>query len=89
MPDKKFDVQALFDVQGRTAVITRGSGHLGRVMASVEQMILLADFGVSTQVISEQQHLAPLLSTLLDVSADDACAQKKADVLVCERNGLP
>ena len=29
MPDKKFDIQALFDVRGRTAVITGGSGHLG------------------------------------------------------------
>jgi NAD(P)-dependent dehydrogenase (short-subunit alcohol dehydrogenase family) len=34
MPDKRFDVQALFDVRGRTAVITGGSGHFGRAMAS-------------------------------------------------------
>jgi NAD(P)-dependent dehydrogenase (short-subunit alcohol dehydrogenase family) len=34
MLERKFDVQALFDVRGRTAVITGGSGHLGRVMAS-------------------------------------------------------
>lgn len=34
MPDKRDDVQACFDVRGRTAVITGGSGHLGRVMAA-------------------------------------------------------
>ena len=34
MPEKRFDVQARFDVRGRTAVITGGSGHFGRVMAS-------------------------------------------------------
>src|SRR5690242_8766019 len=34
MTDKSFDVQAGFNVRGRTAVITGGSGHLGRAMAS-------------------------------------------------------
>lgn len=34
MPDKEFDAQALFDVRGRTAVITGGSGQLGQAMAA-------------------------------------------------------
>jgi len=34
MPETRFDWQALFDVRDRTAVITGGSGHLGRAMAS-------------------------------------------------------
>ena len=29
MPEKSFDVQALFDVRARTAVIAGGSGVLG------------------------------------------------------------
>jgi NAD(P)-dependent dehydrogenase (short-subunit alcohol dehydrogenase family) len=33
MSDKSFDVQSLFDVRDRTAVITGGSGHFGRAMA--------------------------------------------------------
>ena len=33
MPEKSFDVQVLFDVRDRTAVITGGSGVLGSVMA--------------------------------------------------------
>jgi NAD(P)-dependent dehydrogenase (short-subunit alcohol dehydrogenase family) len=47
MPDKKFDVQAGFDVRGRTAVITGGSGVLGSVMASA-----LAQAGARVAVLS-------------------------------------
>jgi NAD(P)-dependent dehydrogenase (short-subunit alcohol dehydrogenase family) len=46
MPERKFDVQKLFDVRGRTAVITGGSGHLGRVMA-----FALAQAGVQVAVL--------------------------------------
>src|SRR5215469_8863172 len=31
---ERFDLQALFDVRGRTAAITGGSGHFGRAMAA-------------------------------------------------------
>jgi NAD(P)-dependent dehydrogenase (short-subunit alcohol dehydrogenase family) len=34
MSEKKVDVQARFEVRGRTAVVTGGSGHLGRAMAA-------------------------------------------------------
>jgi NAD(P)-dependent dehydrogenase (short-subunit alcohol dehydrogenase family) len=34
MSEKRIDVQSLFDVSGRTAMITGGSGHLGRAMAA-------------------------------------------------------
>ncbi|TMD74519.1 MAG: SDR family oxidoreductase [Chloroflexi bacterium] len=47
MPGKSFDVQTLFDMRGRTAVITGGSGHLGRVMASA-----LARAGVQVAILS-------------------------------------
>ena len=47
MPDKKVDLQTCFDVRGRTAVITGGSGHLGRVMASA-----LAQAGVQVAILA-------------------------------------
>jgi NAD(P)-dependent dehydrogenase (short-subunit alcohol dehydrogenase family) len=46
MPEKKFDAQALFDVPGRTAVITGGSGYFGRAMASA-----LAQAGVKVAIL--------------------------------------
>ncbi len=47
MPERKFDLQARFDVRGRTAVITGGSGVLGSVMAHA-----LAKAGVRVAILS-------------------------------------
>src|SRR5947208_15046265 len=57
MPDKRFDVQALFDVRGRTAVITGGSGHLGRAMASD-----LAQAGAQVAILGRHVETAQTLS---------------------------
>ncbi|HYT33886.1 MAG TPA: SDR family oxidoreductase [Ktedonobacteraceae bacterium] len=46
MPERRFDVQSLFDIQGQTAVITGGSGQLGQAMASA-----LARAGVQVAVL--------------------------------------
>ena len=58
MPDKRFDVQALFDVRGRTAVITGGSGYFGRAMAFAlaqagAQVALLARHAQTTKTVAE------------------------------------
>ena len=53
MPDKQFDVQALFDMRGRTTVVTGGSGHLGRVMASA-----LAQAGVKVAILGRHEETA-------------------------------
>jgi NAD(P)-dependent dehydrogenase (short-subunit alcohol dehydrogenase family) len=47
MPERKFDLQARFDVRGLTAVITGGSGVLGSVMAHA-----LAKAGVRVAILS-------------------------------------
>ena len=48
MPDTRLNVHARFDVRGRTAVITGGSGHLGRAMASA-----LAQAGVQVAILGQ------------------------------------
>jgi NAD(P)-dependent dehydrogenase (short-subunit alcohol dehydrogenase family) len=58
MPERKFDVQARFDVQGRTAVITGGSGYLGRAMASAlaqagVQVAILGRHGETAQTVAQ------------------------------------
>jgi NAD(P)-dependent dehydrogenase (short-subunit alcohol dehydrogenase family) len=58
MPDKRFDVQVLFDVRGRTAVITGGSGYFGRAMASAlaqagAQVAILARHAETTKTVAE------------------------------------
>jgi NAD(P)-dependent dehydrogenase (short-subunit alcohol dehydrogenase family) len=58
MSDKSFDVQAGFDVRGRSVVITGGSGHLGRVMASAlaqagAQVAILARHVETVQKVAE------------------------------------
>lgn len=45
MPER-FELQALFDVRGRTAVITGGSGYFGRAMAAA-----LAQSGVRVAIL--------------------------------------
>ncbi len=53
MPEKNLDIHTLFDVRGRTAVITGGSGYLGRVMASA-----LAQVGVQVAILGTHQEKA-------------------------------
>ena len=58
MPDKSVDVQARFDVRGRTAVITGGSGYLGRAMAEAlaqagAQVAILARHGETAQTVAQ------------------------------------
>jgi NAD(P)-dependent dehydrogenase (short-subunit alcohol dehydrogenase family) len=58
MTDKSFDVQAGFNVRGRSVVITGGSGHLGRVMASAlaqagAQVAILARHVETVQKVAE------------------------------------
>src|SRR6266702_3062872 len=47
MPEKSFDVEVLFDVRGRTAVITGGSGVLGSAMTHT-----LSKAGVRVAILS-------------------------------------
>ena len=63
MPDKGFDVQALFDVRGLTAVITGGSGVLGSAIAYA-----LAKTGVSVAVMS--LHVASSTKVVESIRAD-------------------
>ncbi|TMC39850.1 MAG: SDR family NAD(P)-dependent oxidoreductase, partial [Chloroflexi bacterium] len=63
MPDTRSDLQVLFDVRGRTAVITGGSGVLGRVMAHA-----LAKAGVRVAILS--LHAASSAKVVETIRAD-------------------
>ena len=63
MPDKNFDAQTLFDIQGQTAVITGGSGGLGSIMA-----FALAGAGARVAVIS--LHAASSAKVVETIRAD-------------------
>ena len=52
-PDTQMDWQALFGAGGRTAVITGGSGHLGRAMAAV-----LARAGAQVAILARHEETA-------------------------------
>ncbi len=67
MPDKRFDVQALFDVRGRTAVITGGSGHFGRAMA-----LALAQAGAQVAILG--RHLETAQKVAEAIQAEDGSA---------------
>jgi len=58
MPEMRLDVQARFDVRGCTAVITGGSGHLGRAMAVAlaradVQVAILGRHAETAQAVAE------------------------------------
>ena len=67
MPDKRFDVQALFDVRGRTAVVTGGSGHLGRVMASA-----LAQAGAQVAILGRHVETAQTVAKTIQAEGGSA-----------------
>src|SRR6266702_7364074 len=67
MPEKSFDVQALFDVRGRTAVITGGSGHFGRAMA-----LALAQAGAQVAILG--RHLETAQKVAEAIQAEDGSA---------------
>ncbi|MGH2498191.1 MAG: SDR family oxidoreductase [Ktedonobacteraceae bacterium] len=67
MPERKFDVQALFDVRGRTAVITGGSGHLGRVMASA-----LAQAGAQVAILGRHLETAQTVARTIQTEGGKA-----------------
>jgi NAD(P)-dependent dehydrogenase (short-subunit alcohol dehydrogenase family) len=60
MSEQRFDVQARFDVRGRTAVITGGSGQLGRVMA-----VALAQAGAQVAVLGRHAQTAQAVATTI------------------------
>ena len=67
MPDTRFDTQALFDVRGRTAVITGGSGHLGRAMASA-----LAQAGVQVAILGRHAQTAQTVAATIQAEGGTA-----------------
>jgi NAD(P)-dependent dehydrogenase (short-subunit alcohol dehydrogenase family) len=67
MPEKRFDVQTLFDVRGHTAVITGGSGHLGRVMASA-----LAQEGVQVAILGRHVETAKKVAQTIQAEGGTA-----------------
>lgn len=67
MPDKRSDVQALFDVRGRTAVITGGSGYLGRAMASA-----LAQAGMRVAILGRHLETAQTVAETIQTEGGKA-----------------
>jgi len=67
MPDIQLDVQALFDVRGRTAVITGGSGHLGRAMASA-----LAQAGAQVAILGRRAQNAQTVAQAIEARGGTA-----------------
>src|SRR5436190_5131177 len=67
MPEKRFDVQALFDVRGRTAVITGGSGHLGRGMAAA-----LAQAGARVAILGRHAETAQKVAETIQTEGGTA-----------------
>lgn len=61
MPDKSVDVQARFDVRSRTAVITGGSGYLGRAMASA-----MAQAGAQVAILGRHAQTAQTVAQTIE-----------------------
>lgn len=75
MPEKRFDVQARFDVRGRTAVITGGSGHFGRAMASA-----LAQAGAQVAILGLHAETAQTVAQTIQAEGGSALGME-CDVL--------
>jgi NAD(P)-dependent dehydrogenase (short-subunit alcohol dehydrogenase family) len=67
MPERKFDLQALFDVRGLTAVITGGSGYFGRAMASA-----LAQAGVKVAILGRHAETAQTVAQTIQAAGGQA-----------------
>lgn len=67
MPEKGFDVQALFEVRGRTAVITGGSGHFGRAIASA-----LAQAGAHVAILGRHVETAKTVAEAIRAEGGSA-----------------
>ena len=67
MPDTRLNVHARFDVRGRTAVITGGSGHLGRAMASA-----LAQAGVQVAILGRHTQTAQTVAAAIEAEGGTA-----------------
>jgi NAD(P)-dependent dehydrogenase (short-subunit alcohol dehydrogenase family) len=67
MPEKRFDMQARFDVRGRTAVITGGSGHFGRTMASA-----LAQAGAQVAILGLHAETAQTVAKTIQAEGGSA-----------------
>jgi NAD(P)-dependent dehydrogenase (short-subunit alcohol dehydrogenase family) len=67
MPEKKFDVQTLFNIQGQTAVITGGSGHFGRAMA-----LALAQAGTHVVILGRHAQTAQTVAEAIQTEGGSA-----------------
>jgi NAD(P)-dependent dehydrogenase (short-subunit alcohol dehydrogenase family) len=67
MPERKFDLQALFDVRGLTAVITGGSGYFGRAMA-----FALAQAGVKVAILGRHAETAQTVAQTIQAAGGQA-----------------
>ena len=81
MPENNLDGRTLFDIRGRTAVITGGSGYLGRIMASA-----LAQAGAQVAILGTHQEKAQSVAQSIQDTGGKAlalaCDVMKRDVLV-------
>src|SRR5947209_9386950 len=69
MSEERFDAQALFDVQDRTAVITGGSGHFGRAMA-----LALAQAGAQIAILGRHIGTARTVAEAIVAKGNTALA---------------
>ncbi len=67
MPEKRSDVQTRFEVRGRTAVVTGGSGHLGRAMASA-----LAQAGAQVAILGRHAEAAQTVAQSIQAQGGSA-----------------
>ncbi|HEX6799797.1 MAG TPA: SDR family NAD(P)-dependent oxidoreductase [Ktedonobacterales bacterium] len=75
MPESGFDAGALFDVRGRTAVVTGGSGQLGRAMAAG-----LARAGARVAILGQHAETANTAAEAIQAGGG-ACLGCACDVL--------
>lgn len=67
MPEKNVDVQARFEVRGRTAIVTGGSGHLGRAMAAA-----LAQAGAQVAILGRHVESAQAVAQSIQAEGGSA-----------------
>jgi NADP-dependent 3-hydroxy acid dehydrogenase YdfG len=67
MSATSFDVQALFDVRDRAAVITGGSGHFGRAMA-----LALPQAGVQVAILGRHVETAQTVAEAIQAEGGTA-----------------